>query len=170
VKALTVTKASVSDIPFIQNLETRAFGFTWDEATFSRELDRQNGSTVVARLGQKPIGSALLAWAADEVQLNSIVLAEDFRGKGLSQWFLGTLMAWRQASGCAWFTLEVKRDNPPAHRLYRRMGFVTTAFRSKYYRDGQDARIMWAGHLQSSTHREALSRYRQSASALGRIS
>jgi [ribosomal protein S18]-alanine N-acetyltransferase len=164
--ALQIRHAHQSDISFIRELETQAFGFTWDEETFQKELTRENGATIVAKLGDQLVASALLVWAADEVQLNSIVLASEFRGKGLSRWFLGSMMAWRQNTGCSWFTLEVKWHNPPALQLYRNLGFVTTARRAKYYRDGQDARIMWAGHLQSDHHRTELSRYLHSASQL----
>jgi len=56
-------------------------------------------------------------------------------------------------------TLEVKWGNLPANRLYRHLGFVTTACRKGYYRDGQDARIMWAGNLQSDTYGERLKNF-----------
>lgn len=130
-------------------MEEEAFGFTWDEPTFLRELERPNGALVAARLNGSMLGSALVVWAAGEVQLNSIVLCPEMRGKGLSKPFLGGIMNWCRERGCHWMTLEVKWDNPPALALYSRFGFVTTARRPKYYRDGQDARLMWAGHLQS---------------------
>jgi len=146
---LLVRGAIQSDIERIRELEQEAFGLTWDRPTFLKELTRPNGKTVVAELSGRTVGAALLVWAADEVQLNSIVLAPDQRGQGLSIPFLGSLMAWCQQQQLAWMTLEAKWSNHPAHALYRRFGFVTTARRRNYYADGQDARIMWAGHLKS---------------------
>lgn len=159
--SLTVRRATAADISAIQALEQEAFEVTWDEATFARELQRDNGATVVAEVDGELVGSALLVWAGPEVQLNSIVLAPSWRGRGLSKPFLGSLLKWCRSEGFHWITLEVKWNNPPAFALYDFFGFVTTARRPKYYRDGQDARIMWAGHLQHQCFDSALSIYEQ---------
>ena len=165
-----LTRAKADDITFIQEREEEAFGFTWDTATFRKELERPNGFTSVLWLERERIGSALVVWAADEAQLNSIVLAPEHRGKGLSKAFLGALLCHCQENKMAWMTLEVKWNNRPAHNLYRGFGFVTTACRKRYYRDGQDARIMWAGHLQTPSHRKRLGSYRDLVVGLRRAS
>ncbi len=151
--------AREDDIETIQELEREAFGLTWDRATFVKELSRENGCTVVTEEEGRPVGATLLVWAADEVQLNSIVLDKAWRGRGLSSGFLGGLMSWCQGRGLSWMTLEVKWHNQAAHALYRKFGFVTTACRPAYYSDGQDARLMWAGHLNSPRYKDLLSRY-----------
>ena len=158
-RTLTLARAGVADIPFIQNLEKEAFGLSWDRATFERELCRANGSTVIARVGDLRLGSALLVWAGDEVQLNSMVLAPQYRGQGYSRDFLGQLLAWCQKELFSWMTLEVRWSNSIAMRLYHRLGFVTTACRKAYYRDGEDARLMWAGHFQSPGFLRRLERF-----------
>lgn len=161
-------RATGDDISFIQELEREAFGFTWDQTTFQRELSRPNGLTAILWDRAHRIGSALVVWAADEAQLNSIVVAPEHRGKGLSSLFLGGLLAHCRERGMAWMTLEVKWSNAPAHQLYRKFGFVTTACRKRYYRDGQDARIMWAGHLQAPSFAHRLAEYQGAAASLGR--
>jgi ribosomal-protein-alanine N-acetyltransferase len=154
-----IRRAQETDIATIQELEEEAFGTTWDRATFLKELLRENGCTVVAEEEGRTVGAALLVWAADEVQLNSIVIDKAWRGRGLSSQFLGGLMSWCQSRRFSWMTLEVKWQNRPAHALYRKFGFVTTARRPSYYSDGQDARLMWAGHLDSPHYRKLLSDY-----------
>lgn len=165
-----VRRAAEDDIPSIRDLEEEAFGFTWDHQTFEKELTRDNGATVVLEFQGEVIGSALLVWAAEEVQLNSIVLHPTARGSGHSRPFLGRLMAWCRTEGFHWITLEVKWNNPPAHALYRGLGFVTTARRKAYYRDGQDARIMWAGDLRSAEFGELLDPYLGDGLQLRRVS
>ena len=154
-----IRRARESDIVVIQELEQEAFGLTWDRDTFLKELTRENGCTVVTEKEDRVVGAALLVWAADEVQLNSIVLHPEYRGRGLSSSFLGGLMAWCRSREMSWMTLEVKWRNEAAHALYRKFGFVTTACREKYYSDGQDARIMWAGHLASPRFTRILTEY-----------
>lgn len=157
---MKLSRATTDEIKEIRALEAEAFGFTWDEAIFLKELSRPNGLTVVGKMDGRVVGSALLAWADEEIQLNSLVLAPEYRGRGLSRDLLGGMMAWSQQRGFTWMTLEVKWDNPPAYRLYKHFGFVTTGRRPRYYRDGQDARIMWAGHLSSPGFLRSLERYR----------
>lgn len=146
---LSIQSATLEDIPVVRQLEQEAFGFTWDEPTFGRELERENGVLMIARLEQRLIASAQVVWAAGEAQLNSIVVDPAYRGRGVARQFLGRILRDCQARGLAWLTLEVKWDNPPALALYRHFGFVTIGRRKHYYREGQDARLMWAGHLQS---------------------
>lgn len=150
--SLSLERACLEDIPFIQKLEKEAFGQSWEDETFQRELVRSNGATVIAKHRGVALASALLVWAADEVQLNSIVVEPAYRGRGYSVEFLGQLMAWCQREEFSWMTLEVRWENPPAWKLYHKLGFVTTACRQNYYSDGEDARLMWAGHLQSQGH------------------
>lgn len=161
---LLVRSATSDDIDTIRAWEQEAFGLTWNRETFLKELERQNGCTVVAEWNRQAIGAALLVWAADEVQLNSFVLDSEWRGQGLSKLFLGTLLAWCRERELSWMTLEVKWNNRPAHALYRRLGFVTTARRREYYSDGQDARLMWAGHLRSPRFSGLLSAFSGSIS------
>ena len=162
-----VRPARPEDIEAIQRLETEAFGHTWDRATFLKELERANGVTVVAERERSVVGAALLVWAAKEAQLNSIVLSPEVRGRGYSRDFLGRLMEHCRQRKLHWLTLEVKWHNAPALALYRRFGFVTTARRKGYYSDGTDARLMWAGHLQSPGFSRLLQPYSERAWATG---
>jgi ribosomal-protein-alanine N-acetyltransferase len=54
-------------------------------------------------------------------------------------------------------TLEARRSNEIAHRLYRKYGFSTVAIRRAYYSDnGEDAVVMWAGNLRGDLYRQRL--------------
>ena len=47
-------------------------------------------------------------------------------------------------------TLEVRRSNAPARRLYERLGFEVAATRPNYYVSPQeDALILWRGALKA---------------------
>lgn len=164
---LQILRAENRHIGRIRELETEAFGFTWEVDVFEKELTRDNGFTAVLLSQSKVIGAALVVWAETEAQLNSIVLDPEVRGKGYSRFFLGGLMRWLRDNGFHWITLEVKWSNSVALALYRRFGFVTTACRPKYYSDGQDARIMWAGHLQTDFFSELLREYEPPGTILG---
>lgn len=156
--------AKAEDIEAIRRLETEAFGFTWGAEVFSKELQREDCLFLVGEAQSRVIASLSLNWAVDEVQVLSVVLEPAYRGKGLSHRLLGAALAYCQARGLRWVHLEVKWDNQPANRLYRRFGFTTVGRRKKYYRDGQDARVMMAGPLTEA--QERLSDYRELAKPL----
>lgn len=162
---LDYRRARPQDIARIRELEIEAFGFTWDESTFLKEFERSDCLFVV---GEDPSGivvaSASLNWVVDEIHLLAIVLDPAWRGRGLSVGLLGRCLAWCQIHQLGSMTLEVKWDNEPALKLYSRFGFTTVGKRTKYYRDGSDARIMWTGTLSSDRELRRLEPYRESAS------
>lgn len=158
--------AGPDDIEEIRALETEAFGFTWDAETFARELRRTDCLFSVGEVEGKTVAMASLNWILDEVHLMSIAVAPAWRGKGLARHLLGENLAFCRERGLHWMTLEVKWDNPPALALYKSYGFTTVGKRKKYYRDGQDARIMWSDKLGEEGYREQLEPYREAAAAL----
>ena len=164
-EALSYRRAEVRDIERIRVLETEAFGFTWDVPTFSKEFERTDCLFVVGEDAEGlVVASVSLNWVVDEIHLLAIVLAPDWRGKGLSAGLLGRCLAWCQIHKLGAMTLEVKWNNEPALKLYSRFGFTTVGKRENYYRDGSDARIMWTGDLNSPRELKRLQAYRASAS------
>jgi [ribosomal protein S18]-alanine N-acetyltransferase len=67
----------------------------------------------------------------------------DRQRMGLASALLGELYA-RVDDEDARFTLEVRRSNLLAIRLYEREGFRAAGIRRRYYQDnGEDALVMW---------------------------
>ena len=64
-------------------------------------------------------------------------------GQGIGSALLGTLLDAARSRGCAEVFLEVRADNPRAHGLYQRRGFVDLGLRRGYYQpSGVDAIVM----------------------------
>lgn len=75
--------------------------------------------------GQTPVGYGEL-WLdddEDEVELARIILAPEFRGRGLGTLLVRALLVPALGSGHAAVFLRVRPDNVPAIRTYRRVGF-----------------------------------------------
>lgn len=161
-----VRLAGVGDVETIRALEVEAFGFTWDKEVFQRELQRTDCLFTVTQVEGETVAMASLNWILDEVHLMSIAVAPAWQGKGIARQLLGQNLAFCQLLGLRWMTLEVKWDNAPALALYKSYGFTTVGKRKKYYRDGQDARIMWSSPLTEERYQESLEAYRQAAQRL----
>lgn len=158
---MKVRVAGVDDIEAIRRLEIQAFGFTWEAAVFARELQRSDCLFTVGEVEDQVVAMASLNWIVDEVHLMSIAVQPEFQGRGLARQLLGENIVFCQGfEELKWMTLEVKWDNPPALALYKCYGFTTVGKRKKYYRDGQDARIMWSGQFGEDRYGKPLDIYR----------
>ena len=158
---MKVRPAGSDDIETVRRMEVEAFGFTWEEHVFKHEFLRADCLFTVGELEGQTVALASLNWMVDEVHLMSIAVAPSFHNRGLARQLLGeNLVFCQELGGLNQMTLEVKWDNPPALALYKSYGFTTVGRRKKYYRDGQDARIMWSGQLSDPRYGEPLERYR----------
>lgn len=160
---MKVRVARAEDIETIRRMETDAFGFTWEAEVFARELLRSDCLFTVGEVDTRAVAIASLNWIVDEVHLMSIAVDPSYQGRGLARQLLGENLVFCQGiEGLNWMTLEVKWDNPPALALYKSYGFTTVGRRKKYYRDGQDARIMWSGQFTEERYGSPLNPYRAS--------
>lgn len=155
--------AQIEDIEAIRALEMEAFSHTWDELTYQREFKRADSLYTVAKIQNEVMASASIHWVLDEAELVSIVVAPQHQGQGFARQLLGENLAFCQQQNLSWMTLEVKWNNPPAFKLYKHFGFSTVGSRKAYYRDGQDARIMWSGCLKEASYDRLLHPYQTEA-------
>jgi ribosomal-protein-alanine acetyltransferase len=88
-------------------------------------------------------GFSVASMVPPESELESIVVAESFQGRGIGQALLGAMLRELERLGAAETILEVRKSNSAAIRLYRRMGFNDAGFRAGYYQSPQeDALVM----------------------------
>ncbi len=160
---MLVRVAQPEDIETIRRMEIDAFGFTWEAEVFARQLERQDCLFTVGEVDDVTVALASLNWVLDEVQLISIAVDPAYQGRGLSRQLLGENFVFCQGiESLTQMSLEVKWDNPPALALYKSYGFTTVGRRKKYYRDGQDARVMWSAQLTAERYQTPLDLYRPS--------
>jgi ribosomal-protein-alanine N-acetyltransferase len=84
----------------------------------------------------------------EELHINTLAIHPDWRRAGLASGLIRHVLADAVRQGAEKATLEVRRSNEAARRLYERFGFETTAVRTSYYRDPvEDALILWRHRL-----------------------
>jgi ribosomal-protein-alanine N-acetyltransferase len=89
----------------------------------------------------------------DEAHITTIAIRTSWRGKGLGELLLISLIEAATAVGTGRLTLEVRVSNEPAQQLYRKYGFQQEGVRSRYYSDNnEDAYIMTTGSIQDSAY------------------
>ena len=92
-------------------------------------------------------------WVADELHINTLAVDRDERRRGFGSMLMRHILAEAAAAGITHATLEVRRSNMPALRLYERLGFEVEAVRPKYYTEPEeDALILWRRDLAEREH------------------
>lgn len=110
------------------------------------------------------IGFAGLWLMIDESHITTIAVHPDFRGRGVGELMLSSLIAISRDIGARMVTLEVRVSNSVAQNLYRKYGFREAGIRRRYYSDNhEDALIMWTEEINSPHYR---ARFEQLTTAL----
>ncbi|HEY0710441.1 MAG TPA: ribosomal protein S18-alanine N-acetyltransferase [Polyangia bacterium] len=133
------------DLDEVMDIEQRSFRSPWSRPVFLEELARPWAFLDVVRgSGTGQVVAFCNYWrVADEVHLLKVATHPDFRGLGLGARLLGHICEFGQTNACRLVTLEVRRSNETAQRLYRRFGFQSVGIRPNYYADdNEDALVM----------------------------
>jgi ribosomal-protein-alanine N-acetyltransferase len=87
----------------------------------------------------------------DEIHINNLAVRADHQGRGLGTALLQHVLQAGASRGAERATLEVRRSNAQARKLYERLGFTVAATRPNYYvSPPEDALILWRGALKES--------------------
>lgn len=135
-----------SDIPEVAAIEAGVFSQPWSEHGFRSALEQDCSLYLVARtVGKnKIVGYCGLLQSFDEADIVNVAVREDERGRGIGCAMLLRLMELGRERGILRFTLEVRRSNQAALRLYEKLGFFPAGIRKNFYeRPVEDAVIMW---------------------------
>ena len=110
-------------------------------------------------------------WAlVDEAHLANIAVAPDWRGRGVGDLLLVTVIDRAMELGMAVVTLEVRVSNLRAQKLYRKYGFEVVGERRHYYSDnGENAYIMTTGIITSAKYQRRLKELKEALHAKLRV-
>jgi ribosomal-protein-alanine N-acetyltransferase len=133
-------------------IEHASFSNPWTREMYVRELQNPDVSFLyVLRTPDEGIVAFCSFWLVlDEVHINNLAVRGDFRGRGAGTALLEHVIQAGACRGADRATLEVRRSNAPARRLYERLGFAVAATRPNYYvSPPEDALILWRGELKT---------------------
>ena len=103
------------------------------------------------------VGYAGLWLMVDEAHITTVAVRRDFRGRGLGKVLMLAMMDLARDLGARMVTLEVRKSNAIAIKMYEELGFRQKGMRPRYYTDnGEDALIMWSEELSLPTARQRL--------------
>jgi [ribosomal protein S18]-alanine N-acetyltransferase len=136
---------SEADLDALMEIERLSFRAPWSRQVFQGELGRAGAYIDVLRaVPDGPVLAFSNYWrVVDELHLLKLATHPEGRRHGWGSRLLAHLLAVGRQVGCRLVTLEVRRSNEEAQRLYRRYGFRAVGLRPGYYADdGEDAVVM----------------------------
>jgi ribosomal-protein-alanine N-acetyltransferase len=137
-----IRRLTYADLPQVIAIERRAFPTPWSLAMFVLELSKSSGICLTASLDGRMAGYLICSRYADVWHVMNVAVDPELRRRGVAVAMLERLVA--DVGEDASLTLEVRRTNTAALRLYERFGFRTAGVRRRYYQDnGEDALVMW---------------------------
>jgi [ribosomal protein S18]-alanine N-acetyltransferase len=138
-----IGRLAYPDLPQVIAIERRVYPTPWSLAMFVLELSKQSGICLAARNQQRLTGYLICSRYDTVWHVMNVAVDVSHRRRGLASALLSELYA-RVDDPQARFTLEVRRSNVVAIRLYEREGFRVAGVRRRYYQDnGEDALVMW---------------------------
>jgi len=140
-----VRKMKLSDIDSVIDIEKNSFPIPWTRGAFMAELkNNMLARYCVVEVNGRVVGYGGMWLIMDEAHITNIAVHPEYRGRGIGTKLIGALIAEVSGTNIYGMTLEVRRSNIRAQKLYRKFGFVPCGVRPEYYLDNrEDAIIMW---------------------------
>ena len=137
-----MTKDDIEDVAHLEHVSSTE---PWSKDLFRKELKSPLSVSLVADDGGLICGYLVFWIVADEVHIQNIAVNENLRRRGIADKLLTEMHFIAKTKNAFTATLEVRRSNESAIKLYEKFGFVVKGCRERYYSDTkEDALIMWA--------------------------
>ncbi|MBU2228030.1 MAG: ribosomal protein S18-alanine N-acetyltransferase [Proteobacteria bacterium] len=146
--ALEIGPYEEGDMEEIIAIERDSFLTPWSEKIFRNEMTCPVSRMLVVRSHQrqgKILAGYLVYWHVEnEIHIHNIAVRKEMRRKGVATRMIAEAMCRSRRQGALRVTLEVRRSNLPAQKMYGKFGFTVEGVRRGYYDSHEDALIMSA--------------------------
>jgi ribosomal-protein-alanine N-acetyltransferase len=134
----------LGDLDGVMEIERSAFKTPCSPQVFLEEMARDWAFVDVVRdrATRRVVAFANYWLVADEVHLLNLATAPADRRAGHASRLLAHLIELGRSRSCRLVTLEVRRSNAAALRIYRRFGFSAVGVRPNYYAEDQEDAIV----------------------------
>ncbi|MFC3041639.1 ribosomal protein S18-alanine N-acetyltransferase [Virgibacillus xinjiangensis] len=140
-----IRKMGTEDVDQVLDVERASFATPWTTDIFYQELvDNRHAHYFVIEV-EKVIAGYAGTWVVfEDAQITNIAIHPEYRGRKLGQMLFQYVLQQMTMMGVSRLSLEVRKSNLTAQKLYRKFGLVPGGIRRNYYTDNQeDAIVMW---------------------------
>ena len=144
-----IRRMTVDDVDAVHAIESATFARPWKREDFVKEMTQNHCARyLVAEKEGQVVGFAGAWIVLDEAHITNIAVLASLRGQGIGRLLTAGLLQYAANLGVVYTTLEVRRSNEIAQKLYQSLGFEYVGVRKRYYEDnGEDAFLYCCQHM-----------------------
>ncbi|MHB0915791.1 MAG: ribosomal protein S18-alanine N-acetyltransferase [Thermoleophilia bacterium] len=132
------------DLKEIVEIENAAFPRPWSLNSFVTQLSNDGSLCLTAEDDGRVVGYLVATQYVEVWHLLDLAVHEDRQRSYIATDLLEKFMEQTLRGRHRGYTLEVRKSNRGAIKMYEGFGFICTGIRKAYYRDNEeDALIMW---------------------------
>ena len=132
-----------ADLADVLEIERSSFTFPWSASFFAQELKVSCAKSHLAVVDERPVGYIIYWQLPREVDIHNLAVHPAYRRRGIARSLLEFVIEAARRQSVTRVTLEVRKSNDAAQRLYHSLGFMAKGVRKGYYSDdGEDALVM----------------------------
>ena len=141
---IEIVRAKPEHIDDIMIIEHLSFKIPWSRESIRQEImENKFAIYLSAQVDGRVVGYAGMWSVCGEGHITNIAVHPEYRQVGIGSRLMERLIDIAKEEGISWMTLEVRKSNLVAQRLYKKYGFEECGLRKSYYADnGEDAIIM----------------------------
>jgi ribosomal-protein-alanine N-acetyltransferase len=143
--------AGPAELDEVLAIERASFTNPWTREMYEAEIANEGGSFLyTARNADGAMVGFCSQWLIlDELHINNLAVLPEWRRLGVASALLERVLDEGARRGARRATLEVRRSNETARRLYERLGFTVAGVRPRYYdKPIEDALVLWRERLE----------------------
>lgn len=145
---ITIEKMTAEHISHLAELEKQCFSTPWSENALAEELDNPHARFFVCIKDGAVCGYIGAHNIVGEVYITNVGVLPSYRGQGIGAMLVGFLKEYSKTENADFITLEVRKSNSVAIKLYDKMGFKVVGERKNFYDNPkEDAILMTIGEL-----------------------
>lgn len=146
---ITIRRMRLEDAQAVHAIEAATFARPWSLDAFVQEMTKNACARYLVAVDHEKIVGFAGAWIVlDEAHVTNIAVSAEYRGQGIGRNLTAALMQYAANLGVVYTTLEVRRSNEVAQKLYQSLNFEYVGVRKRYYEDnGEDAFLYCCQHM-----------------------
>lgn len=140
---IDIQKMNETHVGQVAQLEKVCFSTPWSEISLKEELTNNFARFYVALCDGQVAGYIGAHNIVGEVYITNVAVSPDYRRRGIAETLIKKLVEITFTEGAEFITLEVRKSNESAIKLYTKMGFQIVGERKNFYENPrEDALLM----------------------------
>lgn len=141
---ITYNLMTNKDVNGVFNISNACFSMPWSIESIEGEINNPLAKYIVARDEDSNlvVGFVGIWIVVGEGNITNIAVHPDYRGNGIGDKLLSSLINLCYDLNCSLINLEVRESNYKAQNLYKKFGFNIDGIRKGYYEDNKENAIL----------------------------